>query len=73
MARTPLPDSTIRISQGQARRFTLAAHGLLPPREKEGKRGVLQVIRDLNAIQFDPIDIVGHNPDLVLQSRVKDY
>ncbi|MFO8035760.1 MAG: crosslink repair DNA glycosylase YcaQ family protein [Anaerolineales bacterium] len=73
MARIPLPEPSIHISQQQARRFMLAAHGLLPPREKEGKRGVLQVIRDLNAIQFDPIDIVGCNSDLVLQSRVKEY
>jgi uncharacterized protein YcaQ len=51
----------------------LAAHGLLPPRQKEGKKGVLEVIRNLKAIQFDPIDIIGHNPDLVLQSRIKDY
>ena len=51
----------------------LAAHGLLPPRNCEGKEGVLRVIRALKAIQFDPINVIGRNPDLVLQSRVVDY
>jgi uncharacterized protein YcaQ len=27
----------------------------------------------LGSIQFDPLDVVGRNPDLVLQSRVADY
>ena len=27
----------------------------------------------VGCIQFDPINIVGRNPDLVLQSRIKDY
>jgi len=51
----------------------LAAHHLLPPRRKRGNEGVLRVIRDLQSIQFDPINVVGRNPDLVLQSRVRDY
>lgn len=73
MSRIPLPDPSIQIEKKTARQFLLAAQGLLPPREKEGKNGVLQVIRDLNSIQYDPVNIVGRNPDLVLQSRVKDY
>jgi len=38
-----------------------------------GKAGVLDYIHHVGCIQFDPINIVGRNPDLVLQSRVKDY
>ncbi len=73
MSRVPLPDPSLWMTQQQARRFFLAAHHLLPPRSFEGKNGVLQVIRSLRAIQFDPINIVGRNPDLVLQSRVQNY
>jgi uncharacterized protein len=63
----------ITISKTEARRFMLAHHGLYPPRQRQGKDGVLDYIRQVGCIQFDPINIVGRNPDLVLQSRVKDY
>ncbi len=65
--------STLSISRSTARRFLLAYQGLWPPRQQQGARGVLDFIRRVGCIQFDPIDIVGRNPDLVLQSRVRDY
>jgi uncharacterized protein YcaQ len=40
---------------------------------KKGKDGILDFIHHVGCIQFDPINIVGRNPDLVLQSRIKDY
>jgi hypothetical protein len=33
----------------------------------------MDLFRHLGCIQFDPIDMVGRNPDLVLQSRVAGY
>jgi len=51
----------------------LAHHGLYPPRRLKGKGGILEYIQHVGCIQFDPINIVGRNPDLVLQSRVQDY
>ena len=33
----------------------------------------MAAIRRLGCIQFDPLDVVGRNPDLVLQARVVDY
>ena len=56
-----------------ARRFLLAHQRLLSPRRVEGADGVMDLFRHLGCIQFDPIDIVGRNPDLVLQSRVAGY
>jgi len=50
-----------------------AHHHLWPPRQLKGKAGVLEYIRHVGSIQFDPINIVGRNPDLVLQSRVKEF
>lgn len=63
----------VKIDRRSARRFLLSAHGLRPPRAHSGKAGVLTYLRDVRAVQFDPIDIVGRNPDLVFQSRVVDY
>jgi uncharacterized protein YcaQ len=63
----------IALTHTQARRFLLVHQGLRPPRELEGKAGVLAHIRRMGCIQFDPLDIVGRNPDLVLQARVGDY
>lgn len=63
----------MQINKEQARRFLLAYQGLWPPDEFKGKRGILAYIHRVGCIQFDPLDIVGQNPDLVLQSRVKGY
>lgn len=57
----------------QARRFVLAHQGLWPPFELEGKAGVLSHIRRVGCIQFDPLNIVGRNPELVLQARVSGF
>ena len=35
--------------------------------------GILDLFSRLGCIQFDPINIVGRNPDLVLQARISDY
>jgi uncharacterized protein len=63
----------MQITKIQARRFLLAYQGLLPPRKLKGKTGILAFIRQVGCIQYDPLDIVGNNPDLVLQSRVQGY
>lgn len=61
------------LSKAQARRFLLAHHRLWPPRQLKGKAGIVDYIRHVGCIQFDPINVVGCNPDLVLQSRVAGY
>jgi uncharacterized protein len=63
----------MQITKIQARRFLLAYQGLLPPRKLKGKTGILAFISQVGCIQYDPLDIVGNNPDLVLQSRVQGY
>jgi hypothetical protein len=63
----------IRLTNREARCFLLAKQGLWPPRELQGREGVMAVFERLACIQFDPLNIVGRNPDLVLQSRVADY
>lgn len=63
----------MKITREQARHFLLAHQKLWPPRELAGKVGAQEYIRHVGSIQFDPLNMVGMNPDLVLQSRVKDY
>ncbi|MBQ2433260.1 MAG: AlkZ family DNA glycosylase, partial [Clostridia bacterium] len=36
-------------------------------------KNVYEVVRKLQAIQYDPLNVVGRNPDLVLQSRIRNY
>ncbi len=57
----------------QARRFLLAYHGLWPPHAVRGKAGVLDYIRRVGCIQYDPLKIAGSSPELVLQARVADF
>lgn len=63
----------MEMTKRQARRFLLAHQGLWPPYELEGKSGVIETLRRVGCIQFDPLDIVGRNPELVLQARVSDF
>ncbi len=68
-----ITDKKLTITNQQARRFILAHQGLWPPHELAGKSGVLDHVRRVGCIQFDPLNIVGRNPELVLQSRVADF
>ena len=63
----------ITLSRKEARRLILIHQGLWPPRVLEGKAGALDYVRRVGCIQFDPLNIVGQNPELVLQSRVADF
>jgi uncharacterized protein YcaQ len=63
----------ITLTRAQARRFLLAYQALWPPRSLSGKEGILDYIRRVGCIQFDPLDMAGQNAELVLQSRVSDF
>ncbi|HON42363.1 MAG TPA: crosslink repair DNA glycosylase YcaQ family protein [Bacillota bacterium] len=63
----------LTLTKSQARQFILAHQGLWPPRCLAGKDGVLEHIDRVGCIQFDPLDIVGHNSELVLQARVLGF
>ncbi|MBQ5311162.1 MAG: YcaQ family DNA glycosylase [Oscillospiraceae bacterium] len=61
------------ISNAEARRFILYRQGLLGRHRYAGKDGVLGFIRSAGCIQFDPIDVCGKSPEIVLHSRVKGF
>lgn len=64
----------MRVTAEAARRFLVARHFLAPPRSVAGgPDGVLEVLRRLGSIQFDPVAVAGRNHDLVLHARVAGY
>lgn len=56
---------TVHISCEQARRFLITYH--FTPTDLAG------VFQRLGTVQYDPLNLVGRNPDLVLQARVPGY
>ena len=63
----------LTLNNRQARRFLLAYQYLWPPGTLKGKAGILEFIRHVACVQYDPLNIVGRNPELVLQSRISDF
>jgi len=64
----------VAVAADAARRFLVARHFLSPARSLAGGAGsVLEVLRRLGSIQFDPIAVAGRNHDLVLHARVAGY
>lgn len=63
----------LTITKQQARRFLLTYQGICPSLGSVGKSGILDYIKRVGCIQFDPLDVVGRNPELVLQTRIDDF
>lgn len=61
------------LTNEQARRFLLRKHGLLGEPVFAGKEGVINFVRGVGCVQFDPVDVCGKNAELVLQSRVAGF
>jgi uncharacterized protein YcaQ len=64
----------VEVSADAARRFLVARHLLAPGRSVVGgPEAVLEVVRRLGSLQFDPLSVAGRNHDLVLHARVAGY
>ena len=61
------------ISNDAARNFLVNYQNLNANGGLKGSAGVMEYMNKVRCIQFDPLNVVGKNPDLVLQSRVKNY
>ncbi len=66
-------DSKQMISRKQARQFLINYHNLNDSQGYVGMAGIVAYFKQVGSIQYDPLNVVGRNADLVLQSRVKDY
>jgi hypothetical protein len=63
----------IHLNKRQARRILLKHQGLWPPYQLTDKAEIVNFIQRVGCIQYDPLNIVGNNPELVLQARVKNF
>ncbi len=61
------------ISIEQAKAYLITHHHLDGGNRLQGKEGILTFINKVGSIQYDPLDQVGYNSHLVLQSRIKHY
>ncbi len=61
------------ITKEEAKKYVLYKHGLFGDYQYQGKQGILDFISQSGCIQFDPVDVVGRNADLTLQSRIENY
>ena len=63
----------INISKDEARKYILTYQNLSKPRTLESDEEILNFIRKVGCIQYDPLKTTARNADLVLQSRCKNY
>ena len=65
--------SSNTLSIEELRNFFISYHSLYNYEHFSGKDGVKKIMQRLGTVQYDVLNMVGRNPDLVLQSRVKNY
>jgi uncharacterized protein YcaQ len=63
----------IVISELSARRFILGRQALWPGRRFSGLPGTSEVLRTVEALQLDPLNVVARSQDIALAGRVLDY
>ena len=63
----------ITISNQTARNFLVNYQNLNGNGNLKGSAGVTEYMNKVRCIQYDPLNVVGRNADLVLQSRVKNF
>ncbi len=66
-------NTNFKITPREARCFLIHYQGLSGEDTFVGERGILEYIQRVGCIQYDPLNVVGRNPDLVLQSRIRGY
>lgn len=64
---------TIYLSKEQLRSFLITYQGLNYPKPFKGLEGIKEFVKSVGCLQYDPLNVVGRNIDLILQSRIKGY
>lgn len=64
---------SIRLTKQEARAYMMRYHMINTNDHLEGMDGVHAVFDRLLSIQYDPLNVVGTNPELVLQSRIGKF
>lgn len=60
-------------NKANVKRMLLQYHNLDGTEELTGIEGVRKIMMRLGSVQYDPLNVVGRNADLVLQARVEEY
>lgn len=63
----------IDMTKEELRKFLVVYQGLHGTKPFNGEKGIQEFISRVGCIQYDPLNMVGRNADLVLQSRIDDY
>jgi uncharacterized protein YcaQ len=63
----------INLSKKQLRKFLIIYQGLYTPKPFQGCDGIKEYIKRVGCIQYDSLNVVGRNIDLMLQSRIDNY
>ncbi|MDU5107676.1 crosslink repair DNA glycosylase YcaQ family protein [Clostridium sp.] len=63
----------IIMSKEELRKFLVLYQGLYVNNTFIAEEGIKNFIRRIGCIQYDPLNVVGRNADLVLQSRIENY
>lgn len=63
----------IILTKEEARKFLLYKHGLIDDYKFQGKNGIINFVKQVGSVQYDPLDMCGKNSELVFQSRVKGF
>lgn len=63
----------IYISKEQLRKFLVIYQGLHYPKTFEGYAGIKEFVKRVGCLQYDPLNVVGRNMDLILQARIENY
>ncbi len=66
-------DAMKTVTKEAARNFLVSYHNLNETQGFIGSEGVLKCFERTRSIQYDPLNVVGRNADLVLQGKVKGY
>jgi uncharacterized protein YcaQ len=53
--------------------FLIRYHSLDCFDKLAGESGIITLFRRIGSVQYDPLNVVGRNPHLVLQSRIKNF
>ncbi|WP_426351176.1 winged helix-turn-helix domain-containing protein [Alloiococcus sp. CFN-8] len=63
----------IHLSKEQLRSFLVTYQGLNYPKPFKGLEGIKEFVKRVGCLQYDPLNVVGRNIDLILQSRIEGY
>ncbi len=61
------------ISRATARRFIMGKQGLWPGRRHAGLGGTVNALRQMEALQLDPLNVVARSQHIAMFGRVLDY